>query len=402
MTRTEHIFRDYDSINVGDREELVKQITQKDIQQFAELTGDDNPLHVDRKFAETTSFKGVVVHGMLSASFVSTVIGTKLPGDGALWMSQSFNFLLPVRLNDTLTISCTVAKKHPRDRLLDLDVLILNQDKKQVLTGTSRVKLLNPPKPVSAADKPIDLKVAIVTGGSGGIGKAVCLQLGKEGYRVIVNYRNNQVVAQEIVADIESADGQAIAVQADVSNAADVAKLIETAVRKFGGLTVVVNTASGSIGDRSFDELEWEDMAAHLDSQVKSAYLLAKASVDIMRSQRYGKIISITSQVLDGAPPATWTAYATAKAALATFSRALAVELGPAGITVNCVSPSMTETAMIGDIPEKARLIMARQTPLRRLAQPEDVAEAVAYLASSKADFITGETIRVNGGQVML
>jgi 3-oxoacyl-[acyl-carrier protein] reductase len=105
--------------------------------------------------------------------------------------------------------------------------------------------------------------------------------------------------------------------------------------------------------------------------------------------------------VVDGDPSVTWTGYAMAKGALAVFSRYMAAELGPRGITVNCVAPGMTETALIGDIPEKAQLIAARQTPLRRLARPDDVAAAVAYLVSDDAQFVTGDTLAVNGGSAM-
>ena len=121
-----------------------------------------------------------------------------------------------------------------------------------------------------------------------------------------------------------------------------------------------------------------------------------------MKAQQYGKIINITSQVLDANPTPGWTAYSIGKAAIANYSKCLAVELGPFGIHVNCISPGMTDTAFIGDIPEKARAIIARQAPLRRLAKPDDVSAAVLFLASEGADFITGETLRVNGGQVML
>lgn len=137
-------FADYEQIQVGDRQQLVKVIGPADIRKFVEMTGDDNPLHVDRDFAETTSFKDVVVHGMLGASFISTVIGTKLPGPGALWVAQSMEFLLPVRLGDELTISCTVLKKHDRERLLELETRIVNQDQQTVLMGTGKVKVLIP------------------------------------------------------------------------------------------------------------------------------------------------------------------------------------------------------------------------------------------------------------------
>jgi 3-oxoacyl-[acyl-carrier protein] reductase len=111
--------------------------------------------------------------------------------------------------------------------------------------------------------------------------------------------------------------------------------------------------------------------------------------------------VNITSQVVQGNPSVTWTSYAVGKSALATMSRYLAAELGPSGVTVNCVAPGMTETSLIGDIPEKVQMMVARQTPLRRLSTPEDVAAAVAYLASDAAAFVTGHTLAVNGGLTM-
>lgn len=128
---------------------------------------------------------------------------------------------------------------------------------------------------------------------------------------------------------------------------------------------------------------------------------LAKAVVPIFEAQNHGKIITFTTQAIE-TPSAGWLHYITAKAGLQGFSRALAVELAPKGITVNIVSPGMTDTDLIADIPEKSRLMVAAKAPLRRLAKPEDIAGTVSFLASSKADYITGETIRVNGGQVML
>ena len=129
------MFADFESIVVGDSRSIVKKITVEDVRKFVEMTGDDNPLHIDRAFAESTSFKDVVVHGMLGASFISTVIGTKLPGPGALWVSQNMEFLLPVRLGDELTITCTVLRKHEKERLLELETVITNQARQKVLSG---------------------------------------------------------------------------------------------------------------------------------------------------------------------------------------------------------------------------------------------------------------------------
>jgi len=396
------MFKEFEEILVGDTHAMVKTITEVDVQKFVDMTGDNNPLHVDRGYAETTPFKDIVVHGMLGASFISTVIGTKLPGKGALWVSQNMEFLLPVRLGDELTISCTVLKKHDRERMLELDTHIVNQHKQMVLTGQGKVKVMVATLPATSAT-PAELpRVAIVTGGAGGIGREICLHLAKAGYHVVVNYRGQVGRAAQIVAEInESGSSRAIAVQADISSLEGAEILYHAARKEYGGVSVLVNNASPHINPKAFSATVWDDVQQQIDVQVKGAFLMTSACVPEMIKNHWGRIVNITSQVLDGQPSVTWTGYAMAKGALAVFSKYMAAELGPQGITVNCVSPGMCETALIGDISEKAQMMIARQTPLRRLAKPADVAATVAYLVSDEAGFITGETIAVNGGMAM-
>jgi 3-oxoacyl-[acyl-carrier protein] reductase len=397
----ERAVKAFSEIRVGDTESIVKKITEADVRRFVEMTGDDNPLHVDRAYAERTAFKDIVVHGMIGASLVSTVIGTRLPGEGALWISQSFTFTLPVRLGDELTVSCTVLAKNERERMLELEAQAVNQYAEVVLSGTGRVKVLEVHPPEQPPDPETHVKVAVVSGGSGGIGRAVCLRLAAEGFAVVVGYHSEQERARAVVELIEEAGGRAVAVAADLRDHATAATLVERAVGTFGGISALINAASPRIGAKSFDALEWVDMTRQLDVQLGSAFVLAKAAVPHMRERSHGRIVSIVTQAIEGSPTPGWTAYAAAKAALSSLSRQLAVELGPDKITVNCVAPGMTDTRLIGDIPEKQRMIVARQTPLRRLATPEDVAGAVSYLVSDAAAFVTGETLRVNGGQVM-
>jgi 3-oxoacyl-[acyl-carrier protein] reductase len=393
-------FADFDALKVGDCRQLERTITEDDLRRFVEMTGDDNPLHVDRSFALETSFKDIVVHGMLGASFISTVIGTRLPGPGALWVSQSMDFLLPVRLGDVLTVSCTVLKKHERERLLELETRIVNQHGQTVLQGQGKVKVLAP-RAAPAVPRTASSRVAIVTGGGGGIGEAICRRLARDGFSVVVNYRRSRERAERIAADLVGAGARAIAVGADVSTAAGADALHAQAQRHFGPVGVLVNNAAPPIVPKPLAATEWDDLQRHLDVQLKGAFLLTRLCVPGMAEQGQGRIVNITSQAARGTPSVHWTGYAVAKAALATWSRNLAAELGPSGITVNCVAPGMTETALIGDIPEKQQLIVARQTPLRRLAQPRDVAAAVAYLVSEDAAFVTGHTLDVTGGMVM-
>lgn len=394
------MFTSFEAIAVGDTRSLVKRITEADVRRFVEMSGDDNPLHVDRAFAEATAFKDIVVHGMLGASFISTVIGTQLPGPGALWVAQNLEFLLPVRLGDELTITCTVVKKHDRERLLELDTTIVNQARQVVLQGLGKVKVLAPSAAPSLPPSE-RARVAIVTGGAGGIGKAICLRLARDGYDVVVNYRGSGARADAIVAEIALGGTRGLAVQADISTQAGVDALVRATHHGFGPATVLVNNASPRIGHQPLAGVLWSDIQQHLDVQVKGAFLMTQACAPAMIAQKWGRIVNLTTQAIAGPPTVGWTGYAMAKGALAVFSRYMAAELGPHGVTVNCVSPGMTETGLIGDISEKAQLMVARQTPLRRLARPEDVAAAVAYLVSDDAAFVTGDTLDVNGGMVM-
>ena len=396
------MFKDFDAIQVGETQTLTRKITEADVRKFVEITGDDNPLHVNRAYAESTSFKDIVVHGMLGASFISTVIGTKLPGTGALWVSQNMEFLLPVRLGDVLTISATVLKKHERERLLELETRIVNQNQQLILTGIGKVKVLVTTELESKTDVKARSRVAIVTGGAGGIGKAICLRLAANGYKVVVNYRGQTDRAAQIVSEINAGGkSNAIAVQADISTEAGAEALYSAAVKAFGPVGVLVNNASPRINPKQLNTISWSDVQQQIDVQVKGAFLMTSAVVPEMSARKWGRIVNITSQVLDGPPSVSWTGYAMAKGALQVFSKYMAAELGPQGITVNCVSPGMCETTLIGEIPEKVQLMIARQTPLRRLAKPSDVASAVAYLVSDEADFVTGDTVAVNGGMAM-
>lgn len=316
--------------------------------------------------------------------------------------------MLPVRLGDVLTISATVLKKHDRERLLELDTRIVNQNQQLILTGIGKVKVLVAIEPEAKPIGDMRPRVAIVTGGAGGIGKAICQRLAADGFDVVVNYRSQADRATQIVAGINGADAvegkrkaRALAVQADITTEVGAQALYRAAVKAFGGVSVLVNNASPRINPKPFSVTCWGDVQQQMDVQVKGAFLMTSAVAPEMAARKWGRIVNITSQVLDGLPSVTWTGYAMAKGALKVFSNYMAAELGPQGITVNCVSPGMCETTLIGDIPEKAQLMIARQTPLRRLAKPSDVAAAVAYLVSDDANFITGDTMAVNGGMAM-
>ena len=184
----------YSEIKIGQKAEVTHTLTAKDISNFVQLTGDDNRLHVDAEFAKKTSFKKQVAHGMLGAAFISTVIGTKLPGDGALWYSQNLDFLLPVRIGDTITVVAEVIKKNDRDEIIELSTNIFNQNKQQVTKGVAKVKIVKQTQDQeSLTDEPTEeiQKVALILGASGGIGFETVKLLLKENWKVIAHYNSS-------------------------------------------------------------------------------------------------------------------------------------------------------------------------------------------------------------------
>lgn len=392
--------KNYNNINIGDRAEIKHTITQEDIKKFVDLTGDDNKLHVDKDYASGTTFKKPVAHGMLGASFISTVIGTKLPGDGALWYAQNLEFLQPVRIGDELRIRAEVIKKIDRTKTIELQTDIYNQHRQKVTRGTAKVRVIesNPLKEKMRQDLK---KTALVIGSTGGIGEATCIQLAKDGFDLAIHYLKNKSKAEKISYQLEKIGSKTVVVSGDIVSISDVQEMRDKSVRALGNISVIVNCSTIPVANIKFQDLEWKDMQAHYDSNIKGSFNLLKVFTPMMEKDRFGKFIAITTLYTEK-PTTELLNYITSKTALNGFVKALAFELAPKGIRINLVSPGMVDTPLIADVPEKVRLLYEAQTPLRTLATAEDVAGAISFLASDKSNYLTGETIRVNGGQIML
>lgn len=387
---------------VGSEAEFEHEITYEDIRRFVEITGDDNPLHVDRAYAERTSFRGIVVHGMLSASFISTLIGKHIPGAGALWMSQSLEFLLPVRVGDRLHVKAVVTSVQVSQSILVLQTEIRNQDGRIVLTGEGKVKVLELPDEQASEDPEPSRKTVLITGASGWIGASVALRLAADGYDVVAHYGRDKEAADSLVTQIIADGGRASAVCADLSRHGDVRDLVRTAVSKHGGISAIVHCASPRLVPKPFSSLTVEDLTRHIEVQYFGLFhLLSEALPSLLNTDNAG-VVAVGSINSDGVPAPQQLHYTAAKAALSSMIRSLAVEFGPRGVRFNVVAPGMTDTLMIADFPEKAKMLAKMQTPLRRLGRPSDVAEAVAFLLGPGGVHITGETLRVCGGAVMV
>ncbi|MCL6453003.1 MAG: 3-oxoacyl-[acyl-carrier-protein] reductase [Alicyclobacillus sp.] len=241
--------------------------------------------------------------------------------------------------------------------------------------------------------------VSIVTGASRGIGRAIALELGRNGGSVVVNYVGREDDARATAHAIESAGGRAIVEQADVSVASDAERLVESALAAFGRVDVVVNNA-GITRDTLLLRMKDEDWDAVVDTNLKGAFHLIRAAARPMMKQRFGRIVNVASVVaLTGNPGQA--NYVSAKAGLIGLTKSAAREFASRNITVNAVAPGLIQTEMTARLGTELTDKMVEQIPLGRPGTAEDVAGVVAFLASPAAAYITGQVLNVDGGMVM-
>lgn len=242
-------------------------------------------------------------------------------------------------------------------------------------------------------------KVAIVTGGTRGIGRAIALKLADHGANIVINYRNSDKEAEELKAILEGKGVKVLTVKCDISNFEDSKNLMDKCKEVFGKIDILVNNA-GITKDTLIMRMKEEDFDNVIDVNLKGTFNCAKHASAIMLKQRFGKIINMTS-VVGIAGNAGQVNYAASKAGVIGLTKSLAKELGSRGITVNAVAPGFINTDMTASLSEKVKEEASKNIPLKRLGDPEDVANLVEFLASDAANYITGQVINVDGGMVM-
>lgn len=386
-------------IEVGQtyRETLV--VDDRVVEEFASFSGDRNPIHIDAAEARSYGFTRSVAHGAILIAALSRIIGMKLPGPGAVWISQEVEWKKPVFVGDEIELLATVVSFSRAAGIIVLEVGARNGKGEKVMSGSGKVKIAERVSGKNEVDTMVK-RTVLITGGSRGIGAEVARYLAGLGWSVAVNFRESQNAAEQLVNEINSRGGDAACFGADVADELSAKNIVGHVLDRWGRLDAVVHCATPPIKQNGITELAYSDIEEYLRVYVGGALTLMQAAVPGMQEREFGRFVFLGTAVLFGAPPAGWGAYNVAKSALEGLVKSSAVELGSMGITVNMVSPGLTVTDLTNDIPTRTKEVEARRNPMRRLAGERDSAALVSYLLSSEGSYMNGVNLPLTGGPV--
>lgn len=401
-------------LKTGQSASMEIEITNDLIDRFAALSGDNNPLHMSSEYGVDHGFKGRVAHGAIALSFISNLVGTRLPGPGALWRGIQLDWVAPLYPGDVLHLETTVQQVSISADSLGLLIEGKNQNGTRVLRGSATVSLsttvpsaeVYSGAPQLAANEIITTsgraeRPVLVTGGSRGIGRAIAIHLARLGHPVALTYRANVAAANEVTSQIILEGGQAIAFEFDAASPNSASRVVEQVREQFGRVLCLVHAGSPALRYTSVEEDATEYLEQLLRVYVGSGLTLAQAIIPDCKACRWGRLIYIGSSRLFGPPPPDISVYVTAKMGLWGLTRSLASELGRFGITCNMVSPGLTDTELVADLSRREKLLEAQRTPMRRLAEPDDAARFIGFLTGDESSFVTGSNLPITGGFTM-
>ncbi len=388
-------------IEIGTSAEISHLVTEHEINEFAKLSGDDNLLHTSPEFAAQMSRNGVVSHGVLTMSLISRIIGTRLPGNGALWLSQTTQFTGSVHVGDRLTGRVEVIKIHVKDQLIDVETTVVNQNSEIVLRGTGRVKLPTTfVEPNLRLSPIVQMYPILILGGSSAVGLAITEHLVGKGFDVTSTFSSRPDELEKLITNANLAGQSARAVHLDLRSKSKflkkMAEYASSGVKPLG----LVNCLATEPSNELALTIDPDDFGKKVVFESEAIMTGTKLLLDEMRQQQFGRIINVGSSARNASPEPGWLSYIASKQAAFSIIRSLAVELGPFGITANSVAPGLLGLGMTNGISERIVNSAKVRTPTGRLPSLASVCSAVDYLLSPNASDINGQEIVIDGGRI--
>lgn len=384
---------------VGQKETISQTVSFQTIHDYAKMSGDDNPLHVDQKFTQELLSTDVVAHGMITSALISRIIGTRLPGPGSLWISQEIEFSGAVHPGDVITGTVEIEKVFEKDQVVEASTTVLNQKGETILRGKGRIRV--PSKRVHQTESNSSRESngpAIVLGASSSVGLAIVEKLSNSGIPVIATYSTRPDLLQE-KANAAYKNGHAIDLArytaGDTSPLRNLMRVIETNQMS---PSVVIQCSSISPTENSVVDLSKSGLVRRIDTELFGLANVVELLFPEMKRLGFGRVVHISSTAGKGPNSPGWSEYIIGKSATEAYVRALAYELGSSGVTANIIQPGLMDSGMSSGFPPRKKLSIANQTPINRLITPEDIANTVNFLISAESAGITGQTLVVDGG----
>lgn len=399
MERTAYDFAE------GDSEFFYHSVTREEIEGFAILSGDNNPLHISREFAEQSGSRDIVSHGMLTSALVSRLIGTKLPGYGSLWLSQDFEFTSPVFPGDVLKVYGKITRVLTRGELVDIEFEVSNQDARTVLRGSGRVKLpeFKPRNEIRNTELPSSVKnmTALVIGASGSLGGEILGSLASNGVRTLGTFRTNPNRLEDRISILTKNGKVCRAIKLDVSKPKEINQVVSFFNGNWGAPDIIINCSSLPPSGLKIEDTELESIINYIQIEVSGYLAFFRSFRSSMVEKRFGRIISIGTSSTSGKAESGWSSYLAAKSASEQLIKSIASEYAAFGITANTISAGLSQTGMSATFAKQAVIAAKAETPSRQLVTHSEVAAFVSYLATNPSNALNGQIITLDGGRTM-
>lgn len=390
---------------VGDSEFFYHTVTREEIEEFAKLSGDNNPLHISREFANNSGNRDVVSHGMLTSALVSRLIGTKLPGFGSLWISQDFEFTSAVFPGDLLKVFGKIIRVLSRGDLVEIEFEVSNQDAKTVLRGSGKVKLPDLKSNIEIQNAPLIRSAknmsALVIGASGSLGGEIFSSLSLSGVRTLGTFKTSPNKLEKRINALAKDGAVCRSIKLDVNNPKEISQVITFFEENWGPADIIINCGSTPPSGFKLEDTEIDSIMNHIRSEISGYLTFFKGFRDSMVEKRFGRIISIGTSATSGKADLGWSGYLAAKSASEQLIKSIASEYAAFGITANTISPGLSQTGMSANFAKQAMIAAKAETPSRQLVTHSEVAAFVCYLATNPSNAVNGQVITLDGGRTM-